>query len=155
MNTPDDYQEERDEARKSPSTPSNSDANEDNELAQLIGEEDAKLIPPEVRENITRTLTTRYTSLQIPRINPVREQVTSEHISTALNNRERANEREHIENTSIRRYQFLYFLIGLLAAIALIVFFSLTDDRITLTTVIVTLVGFVGGFGVGRGTRRG
>lgn len=155
MNTPDDYPEERDEARNSPSTPSNSGDSEDDTLAQLIGKEEANLIPPEVREDITRTLTTRYTSVQIPRINPVREQVTSEHISTALNNRERANEREHNEKTSIRRYQFLYFLIGLLAAIALIVFFSLTGDRITLTTVIVTLVGFVGGFGVGRGTRRG
>lgn len=83
------------------------------------------------------------------------QRITSEHITSIIAGRESSNEREHESQASTRRYQFLYFLIGLIAAIGLIVFFSLTDDGVNLTIVIVAILSFVGGFGLGlnRGRR--
>ncbi len=137
--------------------PSSTDPNEGTEvdaLAELIGEETYEHVPPESRSRITRSISI-FTSIGGDRFSPLFRSLTPEHISKILENSERSGEREHDSQASARRYQFLYFLIGLIAAIGLIVFFSLTDDRVTLTTVIVAILGFVGGFGLGlnRGRR--
>ena len=151
-------QEEHREQEPSSSNSESSSPNPDegaevDALVELIGEETFEHVPPESRGRITRSISI-FTSIGGERFNPLFRRLSPEHISAMLESSERNAEREHSSQASARRYQFLYFLIGLLAAVGLIVFFSLTDDKVTLTTVIVAILGFVGGFGVGRTTRR-
>ena len=134
--------------------PNPSEESDFDAIAEIIGGENFEQVPPGSRGRISRSVNI-FTSIGGDRFNPLLHRIKPEHISASIANRERSSEREHQTQSSVRRYQFLYFLIGLIAAIGLIVFFSLTDDRVTLTTVIVAVLGFAAGFGVGRANRRG
>ena len=109
-------------------------------VAELIGGEAFEQVSDESKGRIG-DFVSFFTSIGSDRFNPLLHHIRPEHISASIANRERSSEREHQAQSSVRRYQFLYFLIGLIAAIGLIVFFSLTDDRVTLTTVIVAVLG--------------
>ncbi len=142
----DESQEEQDEFNQSPS----SDIDEEsNELAELIGEEEARLIPPAARRVIAQRLITRFTSIGIAPTNPVHRHITSEHISTMLTHLDRDRERERTSQSADRKYQFLYFIIGLSAIIGLIIFFALRNDTSLLTTILISIATFLGGYGVG------
>ena len=135
---------------------SSSDIDKESEaLAELIGEEGARLIPPDARGIIAQRLITKFTSVRVPAINPVFRRITSEHISTMLANLDKDRERGHTSEASARKYQFLYFIIGIAVAFGLIIFFSLRDEREIMFTLIVALFSFAGGFGLGlhRGRR--
>lgn len=129
---------------------SSSDIDEESKaLAELIGEEEARLIPPNARRVIAQQIISRFTSVKIPPINPVLRRITSEHISTMLTNVDRDRERGHTSEASARKYQFLYFIIGVAVAIGLIIFFSIRGEREIMFTLIVALFSFAGGFGLG------
>ena len=122
-------------------------------IAEVLGADTAENLRPEARQQIARFVA-NVTSVGITGFNPILRTLTSEHLSKILDNRDRSDERAHTSEASERRYRFLYFLIGLIAAIALLVFFSVTNNREMLTNVLIALLGFAGGFGLGR-TRRG
>ena len=122
-------------------------------IAEVLGADTAENLRPEARHQIARFVA-NITSVGVTGFNPLLRTLTSEHILKILDNRDRSDERAHTSEASERRYRFLYFVIGLIAAIGLLVFFSATNDREMLTTVLVALLGFAGGFGLGRTTRR-
>ena len=133
------------------------DADVDDEsamIAEVLGADTAENLRPEARHQFARMFA-GISSVGITGFNPILRALTPEHLSKILDNRDRSDERAHTSEASERRYRFLYFLIGLIAAIALLVFFSVTNEREMLTTVLVALLGFAGGFGLGRTTRRG
>ena len=123
-------------------------------IDEVSGTDTAENLRPEARQEFEQFVA-NVTSVGITGFNPILRAITPEHISKMLDNRDRSDERAHTSDGSDRRYRFLYFLIGLIAAIGLLVFFSATNDREMLTTVLVALLGFAGGFGLGRTTRRG
>ena len=151
--TPKDAREEE-VARSASDSPGAASA-EDDALAELVGEEGISLeARSPTNRNLAANFIARFTSVSVPRPNPLHQRVTSEHIGQIIAKSERDSERAHTSEASERRYRFLYFVIGLIAAIALLVFFSVTNNREMLTNVLIALLGFVGGFGLGR-TRRG
>lgn len=151
--TPNDAREE--EIARSASDSQGAASAEDDSLAELIDGEGISLESHDsANGDVVANFIARFTSISIPRPNPIQQRVTSEHIGQLIANSERDSERAHTSEASERRYRFLYFVIGLIAAIGLLVFFSVTNDREMLTTVLVALLGFAGGFGLGRTTRR-
>lgn len=121
-------------------------------IAEVLGADTAESLRPEARNQLARMFS-GISSVGITGFNPILRILTSEHILKMLDNRDRSDERAHTSEASERRYRFLYFLIGLVAAIALLVFFSVTNEREMLTNVLIALLGFVGGFGLGRARR--
>lgn len=151
--TPKDAREEE-IARSASDSPGAASA-EDDALAELVGDEGVSLgSSGPAKRNLVANFITRFTSVSVPRSNPLHQRITSEHIGQIIDKSERDSERAHTSEASERRYRFLYFLIGLVAAIALLVFFSVTNEREMLTNVLIALLGFAGGFGLGRTTRR-
>ena len=150
--TPKDAREE--EIARSASDSHGAASAEDDALAELVGEEG---ISPEshgpTNPDVAANFIARFTSVSVPRSNPLHQRITSEHIGQIIDKSERDSERAHTSEASERRYRFLYFLIGLVAAIALLVFFSVTNEREMLTNVLIALLGFAGGFGLGRARR--
>lgn len=150
--TPKDAREE--EIARSASDSTGASSAEDDALGELVGEEGISLeARSPANRNLAANFIARFTSVSVPRSNPLHQRITSEHILKMLDNRDRSDERAHTSEASERRYRFLYFLIGLVAAIALLVFFSVTNEREMLTNVLIALLGFVGGFGLGRARR--
>ena len=138
-----------------PSPLSSSESSGDDEfdsLAEVMGEEAFQQLPPEARGWMARFVS-NITSIGIAPTNPVHRRLTSEHVSTMFAHLDRDREREHSSQASSRRYQAMYFIIALVAIISLVVFFSLRDDRETLIALALALLGFAGGFGLGRTTR--
>ena len=130
------------------------DSEEIDSLAEFGDEEAFQKLPPEARGWVAR-LVHNFTSIGIAPTNPIHRRLTSEHISTMLTHLDRDKEREHTSQASARRYQAMYFIVALIAIISLVVFFSLRGDRETLTALGLALLGFAGGFGLGRTTGRG
>ena len=110
-------------------------------------------IPAEHRSTFVRSISS-FAQFVAPAINPVFEKFTSAHISTIIENAENERVRENQADKSRRQYQFAYFLIGLLAIIGLVVFFTLTDNRDLIAAIITGAMGFLGGLAAGRYTRR-
>ena len=126
-------------------------ADEDDEsamIAEVLGTDAAEDLRPEARQQIARFFTS-ITSVGITGFNPILRTITPEHLSKMLDNRERSDERAHASEASERRYRFLYFLIGLPVVVALLVFFTMRGDIAILINVIVALMSFLGGFGIG------
>lgn len=124
---------------------------ESNTLAELIGEEEAKLIPPDARGAITRRLVATITAVRIPGVNPMFQRITSEHIASLIAHRESSSKREHTAQTSIRRYQFLRFIIAIIAITVFVVLFR--DDNDMVRTLVIAVTSFLGGLGWARFTR--
>ena len=76
-------------------------------------------MPPDDRSIITRTMSSFAAQFIAPVVNAIFEKFTSDHISTIINNAENERIRESEADNSRRKYQFAYFLIGLLAIIGL------------------------------------
>ena len=128
------------------------------EHEEAVGEEEEEpLLPPEVLESmppderkvVMRAFAsmTRYTS---PVLNPILRRVKSEHVTRIIDYTESENIRRHDADASERRYQFAYFLIGLAATTSLLVFFAVREQYDMLAAIITGVLGFGGGFGVGR-----
>lgn len=111
-------------------------------------------IPAGQRSTFVRSISSSFAQFIAPAINPIFEKVTSAHISTIIENAENERVRENEADKSRRLYQFAYFLIGLLAIIGLVVFFTLTDNRDLIAAIITGALGFLGGLAAGRYTRR-
>ncbi len=84
-----------------------------------------------------------------PLVHPVFERITSEHISQSITKLDDQNIREYAADASRRRYQFIYFFIGLLAVVGLAIFFTLTDNKDILIPLVTAIAGFAGGFALG------
>lgn len=140
------------------------ESNEDVELAESSSENEVAEdigIPPEVLEELPeqrRRRITQYTSMLAqfagPVFNPVLRRVTPEHITQILANSEAQNQRDAEANKSHRRYNFLYFLATLIALLAVLFFFGIREQYDLLLNIAIGILGFGGGFGVGKLTGR-
>ena len=111
------------------------------------------MVPRNRRAPFTRAFNS-VTQIVAPAVNPALEKITSAHFSKMLDNAENERIRESEADNSRRKYQFAYFLIGLLAIIGLLVFFTLTDNGELIVPLITGALGFFGGLAAGRYTRR-
>ena len=80
--------------------------------------------------------------------NPISEKITSEHISKLIENSNIQDERDRKERKSDKNYQVIFLLIGLFFLVFLIVF--LKDDKELLYKIVIAIISFIGGFGIGK-----
>ena len=91
-----------------------------------------------------------FMGISRPPSDPIRRRITSEHITQILENQERSGQRNHSSENS-DRWLFVWFgTLILAAAVGLIVFFGIRETYEVVTAIIGGLLGFAGGFGVGR-----
>ena len=124
-----------------------------------IAEEDS-LVPPEVLESLPtegrRKITRAFLSMTQyagPMFNPIFRRITSEHLTKILDSTESENIRVHGSSASERKYQFAYFVLGLGAIVALLIFFAVREQYEILAAVVTGALGFGGGSGVGKLSR--
>ena len=78
----------------------------------------------------------------------ISEKITSEHISKLIENSNAQDERDRNERKSDKNYQIIFLIIILFFIGFLVVF--LKDDTELLTKIIITIISFGGGFGIGK-----
>ena len=98
-----------------------------------------------------------FTQLIAPAANPLVEKLTSDHLTKIIDNEENDGVRadgERIrvyeERASRRRHQLIYFLVGLAAAVGMILLFTFTDNRDMIIPIVTAVAGFLGGFAAGQ-----
>ena len=114
-------------------------------------EANSNLIPDEILETLPvedRNRLSMFFSSVMKRSNPISEKITSEHISKLIENSNFQDERDRKERKSDKNYQIIFLLIGLIFIGFLIVF--LKDDKELLYKIIIAIISFIGGFGIGK-----
>lgn len=148
-----------DEPPANPPSPAPDESGSDDN--QLLRSRDMMADVPPERVRGIRSALNLVLGVRAPASNPLGERITSEHITQALNNRENDSRRisENRENDARRAHsaanseRWLSAWFGtliLFAAIGLIVFFGIRETYEVVTAIIGGLLGFAGGFGVGR-----
>ena len=103
---------------------------------------------PQSQQDLVRQFSASVSQVQVPVPHPLYAKVTEEHITQSLVGVEQDRMREYAADSSRRRYQFMYFLVSLLALGALIggILTFATED---LLFPILGAVGtFLGGMGL-------
>lgn len=129
------------------------EAAEGDSPAPPIPEEFMEGIPPEDRQAFLRVFGS-VTQFAGPVLNPVLDKVSPEHISRIIDSIENESIREHGADSSRRKYQFAYFVIGACLIVGLIVFFTLSDSRDLIAPVVTGALGFLGGLAAGQRFRQ-
>jgi hypothetical protein len=137
------------------------DKNESSELAnnpmestkidigeEIIPEEILKSIPAENRGKVVSIIKQSIFSGVMRRGNPISEKITEEHISKLIEKSDNQDLRDREERKSQRNYNLILIIIGLFFLGFLIVY--LKEDKELLYKIIIAIISFVGGFGVGR-----
>ena len=106
-------------------------------------------VPPEHRRAVISAVSS-FTQLAGPVLNPIFQRITSDHVSSIIDNRENESIREHEADKSRRKYQFWYFLIAICVVVGLILLFITTDNRDMITPLLAAIAGFLGGLGFQR-----
>lgn len=114
----------------------------------IIPKEILESIPVEDRGKFISVFQQSMFSDVMSRSNPISEKITSEHITKLIDNADNQDIRDRAEIRSQRYYNLIIFIIGLIFLGFLIVF--LKDDKDLLYKIIIAIISFVGGFGIGR-----
>ena len=121
---------------------------EDSDSIEVIPDEILEGIPVEERSKIKSIISQTMFSGVMKRSNPISEKITSEHITKLIDNSNIQDDRDRKERKSDKNYQIIFLLIGLLFIGFLIVF--LKDNEDLLYKIIIAIISFVGGFGIGK-----
>jgi len=137
------------------------DKNESSELAnnpmestkidigeEIIPQEILESIPAENRGKVVSIIKQSIFSGVMRRGNPISEKITEEHISKLIEKSDNQDLRDREERKSQRNYNLILIIIGLFFLGFLIVY--LKEDKELLYKIIIAIISFVGGFGVGR-----
>jgi len=116
--------------------------------SKVIPNEVLETIPDEERGRLFSIMKETMISSFMSNTDPIAEKITAEHISKVLDNANIQDERDRKERKSEKNYQIVYLLIGLAFIGFLIVY--LKDDTELLYKIIIAIISFVGGFGVGK-----
>lgn len=136
--------ENSESAKKSAENQSNkSELNE-----ELIPEEILEAIPAEDRGKVVSIIKQSMFSGVMRRGNPISEKITEEHITKLIEKSDNQDVRDREERKSQRNYNLLLLIIGLVFLGFLIVY--LKEDKELLYKIIIAIISFVGGFGIGR-----
>ena len=110
-------------------------------------------LPPETRREVVRAFTS-FSQYLGPVYNPVLKQVTSEHVGKLIDHAEAESKREFEGHASERRYNFAYFLVGLIAILILVGTLIAAGKDDILPNLIGIIASFAGGFGLGKSAAR-
>lgn len=145
MNDIKDKKDENSESsKKSPETNKYDVSNE------LIPEEILEAIPAEERGKVVSIIKQSIFSGVLRRGNPISEKITEEHITKLIEKSDNQDIRDREERKSQRKYNLILLIISLAFLGFLIVY--LRDEKELLYKIIIAIISFVGGFGIGRTT---
>jgi len=147
-----DNKENKDEnselAKKSGETETNkSDIND-----ELIPKDILNALPVEDRGKVVSIIKQSMFSEVMKRGNPISEKITEEHITKLIEKSDNQDVRDREERKSQRNYNLILLIIGLVFLGFLIVY--LKEDKELLYKIIIAIISFVGGFGIGRTTSK-
>ncbi len=117
---------------------------------ELIPEEFLNAIPVEDRGKVSSIIKQSMFSAVMRRGNPISEKITEEHITKLIEKSDNQDIRDRAERKSQRNHNLTLLIIGLCFLGFLIVF--LKEDKELLYKLIIAIISFVGGFGIGRTT---
>lgn len=134
--------------------PTNTDNEERKDKAEdpIIPEEILEGLPEEDRGRIQGIIRQTMVSAVMGNKNPIAEKITSEHITKIIENSDNQDKRDRDERRSEKNYEIIFLLIGLVFLGFLIVF--LKDDKELLYKIIIAILSFIGGFGIGKTSKR-
>lgn len=118
----------------------------------LIPEEILEAIPVEERGKVISVIKQSMFSSVTRRSNPIADKITTEHITQLISKSDEQDKRDREERKGQRNYNLLLLIIGLVFIGFLIVF--LQRDKELLVKIIIAIISFVGGFGVGKSTSK-
>ncbi len=125
---------------------------ENDSFSEIIPEAVLEAIPIEDRSRIKSIISRTMVSSGVMRgNNPISEKITSEHITKLIHNSDAQDIRDREERKSDKNYQLMFLVIGLVFLGFLIVF--LKEDKELLYKIIIAIISFVGGFGIGKTSR--
>jgi len=115
---------------------------------EIIPEEILEAIPAEDRGKVVSIMKQLMFSGVMRKGNPISEKITEEHISKLIEKSDNQDVRDREERKSQRNYNLILLIIGLVFLGFLIVY--LKEDKELLYKIIIAIISFVGGFGIGR-----
>lgn len=118
----------------------------------IIPDEILEAIPVEERGKVISVIKQSMFSSITRRSNPIADKITTEHITQLISKSDEQDKRDREERKGQRNYNLLLVLIGLAFIGFLIVF--LQRDKELLVKIIIAIISFVGGFGVGKSTSK-
>jgi hypothetical protein len=114
----------------------------------VIPEELLNELPPKDRKEFIQSVT-RISGI-FPQQNPLAKKITSEHISELLKISDASDQRDHQERSNERNYNFKVLVTVLIAIFLICVLFIWAKQEEFLKYIIGAIIGFGGGFGVGK-----
>lgn len=124
----------------------------DNGEEPLIPEEILEAIPVEDRGKVISIIKQSMISSVTRRGNPIADKITTEHITQLIAKSDETDKRDRQERQGQRNYNLILVAIGLLFIGFLIVF--LQQDQDLLLKIIIAIISFVGGFGIGKSAKK-
>ncbi len=124
----------------------------DDGFENLIPEDVLESIPVEERGKVVSIIKQSMFSGVMRRGNPISEKITGEHITKLIDKSDNQDIRDREERKSQRNYNLVLIIIGLIFLGFLVVF--LKDDKELLYKIIIAIISFIGGFGIGRTTSK-
>ncbi len=130
--------------------PVEKDSEKENHSDELddIPPEFLEAIPEEERHRVVSIIRSKMFASFTRETNPIYEKVSSEHITSIINNSEEQDKRDRKERGNIRWMNFGMFILILVFLVFIIIF--LIDNENILNLIITASLAFAGGFGVGK-----
>lgn len=93
-------------------------------------------------------------SISGPLPHPLMEKITPEHVSKIIESGDKENERAFQEQREGRHQNLIIFIITVVGLLALIVFLVIMKENGLLLNLVIAILGFAGGIGVGKYYRK-
>ncbi len=143
---------ENKELEKTSENEPKSDKETDDNQESLIPDEILEAIPVEERGKVISIIKQSMVSSITRRSNPIAEKITTEHITQLINKSDETDKRDRKERQGQRNHDLLLVIIGLIFIGFLIVF--LQQDKDLLLKIVIAIISFVGGFGIGKSAKK-
>jgi len=140
------------ESNKSDSSKDSEDQKRDSITQDIIPEEILEAIPEEERGKVVSIIRQSMFSAVMKRSNPIADKITGDHITKIIDNSNEQDKRDREDKKGQRNYNLLLIIIGLVFVGFLVVF--LQKDQELLIKIIIAIISFVGGFGLGKSTSK-
>jgi len=114
----------------------------------IIPEELLNAIPEEDRGKIISIMQKTMFSSIVRSSNPLSEKITSDHITSIISNADIQDKRDRDERKGQRNYYLIILIIALVFLGFIIVF--LKEEKELLYKIIIAIISFIGGFGIGK-----
>jgi len=122
--------------------------NQKTSVNSIIPEELLEAVPDKDRDKLITIIQETMFSSITKSSNNISEKLTSDHISNIITNSDAQDKRDRDERKGVRRQHLIVFIISLLFLGFIIVF--LKDDKDLLYKIIIAIISFLGGVGIGK-----